>query len=200
MKLDGGRVRELRERMALSIEDVSTKARISPHTWVRAEHGEEIRPSSARRVAAAIGVEPGALLALAEQGQSMEEPTPKETRATPTLEEVLQKGVGTHYLALSHEDLEDMYEDSSFEEARALTKQVMAEQKFINDFLKEHESAEISGHWITASQLNRWVSLEGMQRAAQREIDQAREAGDEEHAEKIREGYGLAVQETVGVF
>ena len=77
MKLDGGRVREWRERMALSIEDVSTKARVSPHTWVRAEHGEEIRPSSARRVAAALGVEPEQLMGRT-SGPLGEAPSPPE--------------------------------------------------------------------------------------------------------------------------
>jgi transcriptional regulator with XRE-family HTH domain len=67
LRLAGGRVREGRERLALSIEDASTKASVSPHTWVRAEHGDEIRPSSARRIAEALGVEPA---------QLMEEPTP----------------------------------------------------------------------------------------------------------------------------
>jgi len=62
LRLDGERVREGRERLALSIENVSAKARVSPHTWVRAEHGEEIRPSSVRRIAEALGVEPGQLM------------------------------------------------------------------------------------------------------------------------------------------
>lgn len=62
MKLEGERVREGRERLALSIENASEKARVSPHTWVRAEHGDEIRPSSARRVAEALGAEPGQLM------------------------------------------------------------------------------------------------------------------------------------------
>jgi len=64
--------------MALSIEDVSTKARVSPHTWVRAEHGEEIRPSSARRVAAALGVEPERLMG-GTSGPLGEAPSPPET-------------------------------------------------------------------------------------------------------------------------
>ena len=62
MKLDGPRVREERERLALSIEDVSEKARVSPHTWIRAEHGDEIRPSSVRRIAEYLGVEPDQLM------------------------------------------------------------------------------------------------------------------------------------------
>jgi transcriptional regulator with XRE-family HTH domain len=62
LKLDGTRVREARERLALSIEDVSAKARVSPHTWIRAEHGDEIRPSSVRSIAEYLGVEPGELI------------------------------------------------------------------------------------------------------------------------------------------
>ena len=62
MKLDGTRVREERERLALSIENASAKAQVSAHTWVRAEHGEELRPSSVRRIAEALGAEPGQLM------------------------------------------------------------------------------------------------------------------------------------------
>lgn len=62
MKLDGERVRERRERLALSMELASSKARVSPNTWVRAEHGDEIRPSSVRRIAEALEVEPGQLM------------------------------------------------------------------------------------------------------------------------------------------
>jgi transcriptional regulator with XRE-family HTH domain len=61
LKLDRERVREGREQLALSIEDASTKARVSPHTWIRAERGEEVRPSSVRRIADALGVAPAEL-------------------------------------------------------------------------------------------------------------------------------------------
>lgn len=75
MRLVGEQVRERRERLALSIEDVCAKAGVSPHTWVRAEHSEEIRPSSARRIASVLGVEPS---------QLMEEPaSPKKAGAPP---------------------------------------------------------------------------------------------------------------------
>jgi len=184
-------LRVLRARRGLTVAEAATRMGIQRHTLRDLELGRRTPTiPTLHKIAEGYGISVEELL---------EEPAPK-ARTTPTLEEVLQEGVGTHYLAMPHEDLEDMYEDASFEEARALTRQILAEQKFINNFLKEHNRAEISGHWITASQLNRWVSLEGMQRAAQREIDQAREAGNEARAEEIREGYGLAVQETVGVF
>jgi transcriptional regulator with XRE-family HTH domain len=62
VKLDGERVRETRERLALSIEDACGQAHVSTHTWVKAERGGEIRPSSARRIAGALGVEPSQLM------------------------------------------------------------------------------------------------------------------------------------------
>jgi transcriptional regulator with XRE-family HTH domain len=78
LRLDGERVREGRERLALSIENVSAKARVSPHTWVRAEHGEEIRPSSVRRIAEALGVEPGQLMGELVLPGKAEAPSPPE--------------------------------------------------------------------------------------------------------------------------
>jgi hypothetical protein len=44
------------------MENASSKASVSPNTWVRAEHGDEIRPSSVRRIADALGVEPDQLM------------------------------------------------------------------------------------------------------------------------------------------
>jgi transcriptional regulator with XRE-family HTH domain len=78
LKLDGTRVREARERLALSIEDVSAKARVSPHTWIRAEHGDEIRPSSVRSIAEYLGVVPGELMESS--------PVPKAEAPSPSQE------------------------------------------------------------------------------------------------------------------
>jgi hypothetical protein len=44
------------------MDEACNLAGVSPHTWVRAEHNGEIRPSSARRIADALGVEPGQLM------------------------------------------------------------------------------------------------------------------------------------------
>ena len=62
MKVDGPKLRRLREtRLALSVDEASKEAGVAPPTWLRAEHGEEIRVSSVRRIADALGVSPADL-------------------------------------------------------------------------------------------------------------------------------------------
>lgn len=87
MKLDGERVRERRERLALSMENASSKARVSPHTWVRAEHGGKIRPSSARRIAEALGVEPEQLMEPTPSGKAQAPPPPEAPEDPAVYEE-----------------------------------------------------------------------------------------------------------------
>ena len=57
MKLDASRVVEARERLGLAQDDLAVRAEVSPNTILRIEHGFEIRPVTARRVARALGLE-----------------------------------------------------------------------------------------------------------------------------------------------
>lgn len=57
MKLDGSRVQRARDRLGYTLEMVGEKSGVAKGTVLRAEHGEEIRPVSARRIAAGLGVE-----------------------------------------------------------------------------------------------------------------------------------------------
>jgi transcriptional regulator with XRE-family HTH domain len=82
LKLDGERVRGRRERLALSMEDASARARVSPHTWVRAEHGDEVRPSSIRRIADALGVDPAQLMVEEEEAALPKAPAPSPEERT----------------------------------------------------------------------------------------------------------------------
>jgi transcriptional regulator with XRE-family HTH domain len=216
-RLSGGlmqleRLKEWRESQGLTQRELAGKAEVGEVTIARVETGSSIRPNTARKIAEALGrnvadllgrpptpAEPSLSKGEVSSQPEVEGPKSSQAEEQRTLEEVLQEVVGTHYLALPPEELEDMYEEASFEEAREITRQTFAEQRVINEFLKEHDRTEISGQWVTRSQTNRWVSLEGIQKAAQREIDRAREAGDKEYAEKIRTGYGLAVEETLGI-
>ena len=57
MKLDTDKMRWNRDRLGLSLAEVAGKAEVAEGTVLRAEHGEDIRPSSGRRIARALGVE-----------------------------------------------------------------------------------------------------------------------------------------------
>jgi len=62
LRLSGKKVREGREQLALSVDDASEGAGVSPHTWLRAEHGGELRPTSVRRIASYLGASPAELM------------------------------------------------------------------------------------------------------------------------------------------
>ena len=57
MRLNREKLRYARERLGSSLEIVGKEAGVSRNTAMRAEHGGEIRPVTARRIAAALGVE-----------------------------------------------------------------------------------------------------------------------------------------------
>ncbi len=57
MRLDPEKVRRARESLGYSIETTGEKGELSPNSVLRAEHGEEIRPSTARRLARALNAE-----------------------------------------------------------------------------------------------------------------------------------------------
>jgi transcriptional regulator with XRE-family HTH domain len=57
LKLAGDKVRWHRDRLGWTIDDLAEKAEVAKGTVLRAEHGEDIRPSSGRRIARALGAE-----------------------------------------------------------------------------------------------------------------------------------------------
>jgi len=57
MRLDHERVRWHRDRLGWTLEALAEKAEVAKGTVLRAEHGEDVRPSSGRRIARALGVE-----------------------------------------------------------------------------------------------------------------------------------------------
>jgi transcriptional regulator with XRE-family HTH domain len=57
LKLDQDRVRGTRERLGLTLAMVAQRAGTSKNTVLSAEHGADIRPTTARKIAAALGVE-----------------------------------------------------------------------------------------------------------------------------------------------
>ncbi len=57
MKLDGSKVFRARNRLGYTMEMVGRESGVVKSTVIRAEHGEEIRHSSARKIAAGLGLE-----------------------------------------------------------------------------------------------------------------------------------------------
>ncbi len=57
MKLDGSKVRWHRDRLGWTLDVLAEKAEVAKGTVLRAEHEEDIRPGSGRRIARAFGVE-----------------------------------------------------------------------------------------------------------------------------------------------
>lgn len=57
------RLREYRERAVLSQDELAEKAGLSRQTVARIEAGKPAMPKNIRKLAAALGVEPAALLA-----------------------------------------------------------------------------------------------------------------------------------------
>jgi transcriptional regulator with XRE-family HTH domain len=57
MQLDHERVRWHRDRLGWTLDTLAEKAEVAKGTVLRAEHGEDVRPSSGRRIARALGTE-----------------------------------------------------------------------------------------------------------------------------------------------
>jgi transcriptional regulator with XRE-family HTH domain len=57
LKLDRDNLIRARERLGYSVETVAQEAGIAKNSVLRAEHGEHIRPLTARKIAAALGIE-----------------------------------------------------------------------------------------------------------------------------------------------
>lgn len=57
VKLDRDNLIRARERLGYSIETVAEEAGIAKNSVLRAEHGEDIRPLTARKISTALGVE-----------------------------------------------------------------------------------------------------------------------------------------------
>ena len=57
MRLDHEKVRWHRDRLGLTLDTLGEKAEVAKGTVLRAEHGEDVRPSSGRRIAQALGTE-----------------------------------------------------------------------------------------------------------------------------------------------
>ena len=131
VKLDGAKVRWHRDQLGWTLDDVAEQAEVAKGTVLRAEHGEDVRPSSGRRIARAFGIEipelspekPGAALA----GKAEAPPV----GAVPnSLEDLLKsRGVRTRHLA--DEDLRGKLDGLPLEAAVQTVREVGAEMEAI---------------------------------------------------------------------
>ncbi len=78
MKLDEDRVRGTRERRGLTLAMVAQRAGTSKNTVLSAEHGADIRPTTARKIAEALNVEIDDLLAPPSQQLTLMQMPPDE--------------------------------------------------------------------------------------------------------------------------
>lgn len=60
--LDGAKIKERRERMVMTQEEIAAKNGISVRGWSMAENGQSVGVSVARRVAAALNLKPDAII------------------------------------------------------------------------------------------------------------------------------------------
>jgi DNA-binding XRE family transcriptional regulator len=81
LKLDEDRVRGTRERLGLTLAMVAQRAGTSKNTVLSAEHGADIRPTTARKIADALHVEIEDLLG--EQTHPLAEALPSQDRLFP---------------------------------------------------------------------------------------------------------------------
>jgi transcriptional regulator with XRE-family HTH domain len=78
VRFDGNKVRQARERLGRTMEMVGQEADVSKNSILRAEHGGDIRPVTARKIAQALGVEVVDLV---------EEPTAPKARTSLSLQD-----------------------------------------------------------------------------------------------------------------
>jgi transcriptional regulator with XRE-family HTH domain len=86
VKLDRDTLIRARERLGYSIETVAEEAGIAKNSVLRAEHGEDIRPLTARKIAAALRVEVADLYEDAEYPKGSAPPSPE-----PSFEDMLDE-------------------------------------------------------------------------------------------------------------
>jgi transcriptional regulator with XRE-family HTH domain len=121
MRLDHEKARWHRDRLGWTLDTLAEKAEVAKGTVLRAEHGEDVRPSSGRRIARALGVEisdlipdrPGAIVPKVESRSSPEPALPKvdaPREAGRTLADFLNERCGHAYLALGREEIQALFD------------------------------------------------------------------------------------------
>jgi transcriptional regulator with XRE-family HTH domain len=221
LRLDPEKVRRAREILGYAIEATGEKGDLSPNSVLRAEHGEEIRPSTARRLAKALNREvadlypkeqaptsPTSAEAVSEErrtagagddelpaGQSQRQAAIKEAQeAIGAL--LKESGIPVRYLTMPREELEALYDAATIEEAQAITTELVAERQALDNL---HSDALFPGWPTRAIYQNLGTAFAGMKMVKEREATAAQEVGEEDLAQRIREAGDQALLELTGV-
>jgi transcriptional regulator with XRE-family HTH domain len=118
------RLREWRERAALSQEGLEARSGVTRHTISNLERGvQRANPKTVRKLAEALGVEPGDLY-----GEVSRHPLALEP---PTLEAFLRERCGSSWLALPDNEWECWYWDLSYDEGAERFNQIDREYRTI---------------------------------------------------------------------
>lgn len=107
MKLDRNKLLQARERLGYGIEVVGEKSGTAKNSVLRAEHEGDIRPSTARKIAQALGVEVADLIKEPDSPKAQSRLSPTAPKETP--EEKRRKAVDVwkeQYLARTDEMLD----------------------------------------------------------------------------------------------
>ncbi len=145
------RLRQWRESRGLLQRELASESGLSEYTITRIESGDSIRPSTARKVADALGVSvadlierpPVPLIDAPEEAGLPKEPVgmphariteihsaPSEGEVTTAIEGVLEKaGASTRWAAVSDEEWAETLEKASGEEARDIDIEIENERK-----------------------------------------------------------------------
>jgi len=188
LRLDNVKVRRARERVGLSIESAAENAGVAKGSFLRAEHGEEIRPSTARRIAEnGLGVRVADLVPDAAE-------LPSKADIPSSLEELLAWAeTETHYLTLPDEEYHRLWEGLTTEERATLNKALLEERRRISPWLYTWrgmpagpDRTRISRMWefVLARMI---IATARNYEAAEAEAEKARVAGDEAQAESALE-------------
>ena len=185
MRLDSTKVRRARERVGLSIETAAESSGVAKGSFLRAEHGEEVRPVTARRIASGLGVRVADLV-LAEPEI---EPTPK-VEAPGTLAELLEwAGAETSYLALPDEEYNRLWEGRPTEERATINQAILDEKRRITPWLHAWKDMPAGPERSQRVQLSEFalarmlIATARNYEAARAEAERARFAGNEARAE-----------------
>jgi transcriptional regulator with XRE-family HTH domain len=104
VKLDADKVRWHRDRRGWTLETAAEYAEVALGTLLRAEHGEDIRPSSGRRIARAFGVD------ISELVPDQPGVVPPKVSAPSSLANWLEERCGHAYLALERQQIQALFD------------------------------------------------------------------------------------------
>jgi transcriptional regulator with XRE-family HTH domain len=118
MKLDADKMRWHRDSRGWTLETTAEKAEVALGTVLRAEHGEDIRPSSGRRIAQAFGVDvselvpdrPGVMPPKAPAPSTSGPHETEEPMAPGAISEAEAFGIHTEYRENMLEHLSEIWE------------------------------------------------------------------------------------------